>query len=167
LDEPTAFLDLPARVELMGLLKRLTREQNLAIVFSTHDLELALRSADTLWLLSGGRLQTGAPEDLVLSGQLAAVFSSDWVRFDAAQRTFLISTRVRGTAEVKGEGLAAILAEAVLEREGFRRRTGEEQPALLVTVNSASNWQASYGEQRAQGSSYRDLAEFSRRLQPL
>ncbi len=69
LDEPTAFLDVPSRVELMGLLRQLTREGPLAVVVSTHDLELALRTADLVWLIMpGGELVTGAPEDIVLSG---------------------------------------------------------------------------------------------------
>ena len=60
LDEPTAFLDVPSRVELMGLLRRLAREEQLAIVVSTHDLELALRMADTIWLVSrGNKLEVG------------------------------------------------------------------------------------------------------------
>ena len=50
LDEPTAFLDVPSRVELMGLLRQLTRDGSLAVVVSTHDLELALRTADVVWL---------------------------------------------------------------------------------------------------------------------
>ena len=54
LDEPTAFLDVPSRVELMGLLRQLTRERPLAVVVSTHDLELALRTADVIWLVMPG-----------------------------------------------------------------------------------------------------------------
>ena len=46
LDEPTAFLDVPSRVELMGLLRQLTRNSSIAVLMSTHDLELALRTAD-------------------------------------------------------------------------------------------------------------------------
>jgi iron complex transport system ATP-binding protein len=63
LDEPTAFLDTPSKAELMGLLRRLTRDEQLAVVVATHDVELALRTADIVWLLlSGGELVAGAPE---------------------------------------------------------------------------------------------------------
>ena len=75
LDEPTAFLDVPSRVDLMGLLRRLTRTEALAVVVSTHDLELALRTADVVWLLMpGGEVITGAPEDVMLSGAIATAF---------------------------------------------------------------------------------------------
>ena len=54
LDEVTAFLDLPRRVEIMQLLRKLAHETNKAILLSTHDMDLALRSADRLWLLPKG-----------------------------------------------------------------------------------------------------------------
>lgn len=67
LDEPTAFLDAPSRVEIIRLLKRLARDQGVAIILSTHDLDLALRNADVIWLVSpGGELFVGTPEDVVL-----------------------------------------------------------------------------------------------------
>ena len=54
LDEPTAFLDFPSKVEMMLLLRRLAREMQKTVFLSTHDLELALQTADRLWLLRGG-----------------------------------------------------------------------------------------------------------------
>lgn len=76
LDEPTAFLDLPRRVEVMQLLRRLAQETQRAIIVSTHDLDLALHIADMLWLLtSNGGFYAGAPEDLVISGALATTFA--------------------------------------------------------------------------------------------
>ncbi len=89
LDEPTAFLDVPSRVELMGLLRRLTRESALAVILSTHDLELALRTADVIWLLMpGGELVTGAPEDVMLSGAISTAFEGRRIRFHVEERAF-------------------------------------------------------------------------------
>lgn len=83
LDEPTAFLDLPGRIEILGLLRHLAHSTGCAIVVSCHDLELALRSADCIWLMSPVRqLIVGAPEDLALSGALETIFSSQDVQFD-------------------------------------------------------------------------------------
>lgn len=94
LDEPTAFLDLPRRVELMGLLRSLARQTGRAILLSTHDLDLALRSADRLWLLSvEGKMATGAPEDLVLSGAFQETFASEGVAFDQYSGSFRIAVR--------------------------------------------------------------------------
>lgn len=83
LDEPTAHLDLPNRMEIMAMLRRLAHECNKAILLSTHDLDLALRQADRLWLLgAGGELNEGEPEDLVRSGALAKTFSHEALRWE-------------------------------------------------------------------------------------
>ena len=67
LDEPTAFLDVQSRIELMALLRTLTRRRSLAIVMSTHELELALRVADRVWLvLPDGTFVAGAPDAVAL-----------------------------------------------------------------------------------------------------
>ena len=51
LDEPTAFLDYPSKVDMLLLLSRISREAQTTIFLSTHDLELALQVADTIWLM--------------------------------------------------------------------------------------------------------------------
>jgi ABC-type cobalamin/Fe3+-siderophores transport system ATPase subunit len=75
LDEPTAFLDVPSRNALVKMLRSLAREQNLTIVMSTHDLELALHHADRAWLLDrDGTLVEGTPSELTGSGRVNSVF---------------------------------------------------------------------------------------------
>jgi iron complex transport system ATP-binding protein len=141
LDEPTAFLDVPSRVELMSLLRRLTRDAQLAVVVSTHDLELALRTADTVWLLMpGGELLTGAPEDVVVSGGIAQAFEGRQIRFHGEERSFRWLTGEHGNAAVRGSGLRAAMARAVLEREGYAIVTdGSDTEALAVDVDE-SGW---------------------------
>ncbi len=138
LDEPTAFLDVPSRVELMGLLRQLARENALAVVVSTHDLELALRTADMVWLvMPGGEIVTGAPEDVVLSGAIAQAFEGRQMRFDAEERAFRWLTGARGAATVRGHGLRAAMATAVLEREGYAVRCDPaEDDALVVHASN-------------------------------
>lgn len=74
LDEPTAFLDYPAKIETLQLLRRLAHEENKTILLSTHDLELTFQLADRLWLLSHGRLCEGTPDELAKSGAIATLF---------------------------------------------------------------------------------------------
>jgi iron complex transport system ATP-binding protein len=84
LDEITVFLDLQRRVEIMRLLRRLAHEEGCTILLSIHDLDLALRSADRIWLMPTGstpaadgaaaQIYAGALEDLVLTGAFEAVF---------------------------------------------------------------------------------------------
>ena len=62
LDEPTAFLDYPGKIEIMRLLRRLAREEGKCVFMSTHDLELALDLSDTIWLLDkSAPMQIGHP----------------------------------------------------------------------------------------------------------
>ena len=85
LDEPTAFLDFPSKVEMMQLLRKLAREQRKTIFLSTHDFELALQVADTLWLMEGGvesRLNIGTPQELSDLGALARYVERPGIIFD-------------------------------------------------------------------------------------
>ena len=55
LDEPTAFLDYPSRVEVMQLLLNIAHEEHKTVLLSTHDLDLALHTADRIWLFEKER----------------------------------------------------------------------------------------------------------------
>ena len=83
LDEPTAFLDVVSRIEIMHLLHRLAIEQQKAILLSTHDIEQALVLSDKLWLLSKEHgLQCGVTEDIILNHQMENLFPYKNIRFD-------------------------------------------------------------------------------------
>ena len=83
LDEPTAFLDVVSRIEIMHLLHRLAIEQDKAILLSTHDIEQALVLSDKLWLLTKGEgLQYGVTEDIILSHRMDSLFPHKDIRFD-------------------------------------------------------------------------------------
>ena len=121
LDEATAFLDLPRRVELMSLLKRLAHESGRAVLLATHDLDLALRSADRLWLLpSGGPLREGVPEDLVLDDAFSATFSDGAIAFDKGSGAFVVASREKGMVSLQGDGTPAMWTYRALERAGYR-----------------------------------------------
>jgi iron complex transport system ATP-binding protein len=162
LDEPTAFLDVPSRVELMGLLRQLTREGPLAVVVSTHDLELALRTADVVWLvMPGGELVTGAPEDIVLAGGFGQAFEGRHIRFHPEERSFRLLTGDGGDAVVHGSGLRASLARAVLEREGYAVSNGTGPGALAVHAHE-SGWCVTADDTEAVGADFASLAAFLR-----
>ena len=70
LDEPSAFLDYPGKVELMRILSRLAHDEGKTILLSTHDLDTALPLADRLWLMHDGQLDEGTPQELADNGLL-------------------------------------------------------------------------------------------------
>ncbi len=159
LDEPTAFLDVPSRVELMGLLRRLTRETSLAVILSSHDLELSLRTADVIWLLlPGGELVTGAPEDVILSGGIADAFEGRQIRFQPEERSFRWLTGGRGTAVIRGEGLRAAMARGVVEREGYSIEEGSSAAHTLTVHINETGWQLDDGPDVITGRDFRSLA---------
>lgn len=91
LDEPTAFLDYPGKVEIMLILRRLAREQGKTIFLSTHDLEVALQIADSIWLLDrAGGVTTGTPRQLADDGVINRFFDTDEIGFEPATMRFII-----------------------------------------------------------------------------
>ncbi|MBA8793084.1 iron complex transport system ATP-binding protein [Friedmanniella endophytica] len=89
LDEPSAFLDVGARVDLLALLAEVAAERGLAVLMSTHEVELALRTDARVLLLDGGRATSGTPAELIASGAIARAFGTAGTRFDRATRTFV------------------------------------------------------------------------------
>lgn len=89
LDEITAFLDLPGRVEIMTLLRRHARTSGAVVLLSSHDLDLSLQLADSVWLLDGdGSLIVGSPETLIADGHVGQAFDTEAVRFSAQRGRF-------------------------------------------------------------------------------
>lgn len=94
LDEPTAFLDYPSKVETMLLLRRLANETGKTIFLSTHDVELALQTADKLWLMKRREpLVIGTPRELADSGELDGFFTGKDFTFDRETMRFCVISR--------------------------------------------------------------------------
>ena len=86
LDEPTAFLDMPNRYELCILLGRLAHQYGKAILFSTHELDIALELCDKVALISPPTLHILPTEEMIRSGYVEQLFSNEVMTFDAEQR---------------------------------------------------------------------------------
>jgi iron complex transport system ATP-binding protein len=118
LDEPTAHLDLNNRLEIMNLLRALARNEGKAILVTTHELDLALQTADLIWLATADKkIKTGMPEDLVLDGSFDEVFQ--FKGFDL--KTGKVSHEAhRGIAvQLNGEGYPLLWTKNALERCGY------------------------------------------------
>lgn len=90
LDEPTAFLDYPSKVEIMLLLRRLCYERSMTIFLSTHDLELALQIADNIWLMTDRGLKIGTPQGLSADGSLSDYFVRPGIEYNAQTMQFKV-----------------------------------------------------------------------------
>lgn len=126
LDEPTAFLDLPARFEVIHLLYQLSR-QGKSIIYSTHDIEAAWTYSDKLWLIHGNRLHEGSPEDLGLSGLYNDLFKSTPVKLDTRTMRFRSERKVTGEIGLLGEDRELLRwTKVALNRAGFNTVSGVE-----------------------------------------
>lgn len=102
LDEPTAFLDFPSKVETLQMLRRLAHDLGKTIFLSTHDVELALQLADRLWLMektevgatsgkeASATLKVGTPRELADDGSLSRFVSRPGIGFDPASLTIRV-----------------------------------------------------------------------------
>lgn len=90
LDEPTSFLDLPNRYELCTLLRRLAHDENKCVIFSTHELDIALSLADSIALVDTPRLKHLTTEEMVQSGNIERLFNSDYVAFNPVTRSIIL-----------------------------------------------------------------------------
>jgi ABC-type cobalamin/Fe3+-siderophores transport system ATPase subunit len=83
LDEPNTFLDLRHQVELMKLLRQLSRQQNVAVLLASHDLNLAAAGADELVLLDRGHVAAaGKPAEVLSAELLSGVYGVAMERID-------------------------------------------------------------------------------------
>jgi cobalamin transport system ATP-binding protein len=121
LDEPTAHLDLPNRIEIFHLLKKLAREEQKAILISTHEMNMALSNADLLWLINNDKtISNGAPEDLVLNGTLERAFTVGELNFNYETGEFQKPlTQYDQTVNVEGPEIIKIWTKRALERNGY------------------------------------------------
>ena len=165
LDEPTAFLDLPRRVDILRTLRKLAYEAERAVLVSTHDLDLALRSADRIWLLPpGGPITSGAPEDLVLNGSFQQTFYSEGVTFNSESGSFQMVDNWLGQVTLIGEGLRAIWTARALERNGFQVIKDKTNTDYWVEVLPDGLWRMTYQEIRQEFQSLYSLIQHLKTL---
>jgi len=166
LDEPTAFLDLPRRVEMMALLRHLAQTTGRVILLSTHDLDLALRSADQIWLFpTGGPLHVGLPEDLVLNGAFEKAFHGEGVVFDANTGAFKVGVSTWGRVALIGEGRLALWTRRALERIGLsvvHKDDTADMQLEATSRNGEQHWRLTIDGQTSEYEALAELVSFLR-----
>jgi iron complex transport system ATP-binding protein len=139
LDEPTAHLDLNNRVEMMNLLRQLTRTTGKAILLATHDLDLALQTADLIWLTDKNQnILSGLPEDLVLNGSFDRIF--EFKGFDLKTGRVHHHPFRKLTVQLTGSGPEYLWTKNALERNGFGITDEEQEISILVQQELSLKW---------------------------
>lgn len=134
LDEPTAHLDLNNRVEIMNTLRELSRAKGKAILVATHELDLALQTADRIWLATNDKkIKQGIPEDLVLDGSFDEVFQ--FKGFDLKTGKVQHKPYRHVSVNLIGEGHEYLWTKNALERAGYDI---VKNCSISIEVNSKS-----------------------------
>jgi iron complex transport system ATP-binding protein len=90
MDEPTTHLDMYHKVYILRLLKNLVKSTGKAIVFATHEINLALQLCDKIILINSAKTHQGSPEELIEKGVFKDLFSADFIRFDVENKGFRV-----------------------------------------------------------------------------
>ena len=91
LDEPTTHLDLFHKVSIFKLLKKLSQETNKCILFSTHDIDLAIQLSDEMIVMSESSVEQDQPCNLITKGVFNTLFKDSSITFDGEKGKFMVS----------------------------------------------------------------------------
>ncbi len=159
LDEPTAFLDVASRIEVMTLLHKLAYREQKAILLTTHDIEQTLQLADRLWLLTPDRtLLCGNTEDLILRGDMEKLFAGKRVVFDRKQGIFHpLSADGKEVRIVASEDILRHWAHNALSRKGYR--CVDTPSPITLELRSSEELRLAVSEKTVVLHSFEDLLE--------
>jgi len=158
LDEPTAYLDVSNKYEIFHLLQVLAVEKKKTIVLSTHDLNIALREVDKLWIVTENGNYQGAPEDAVLQGWLSQMFRNEHVGFDEKEGEFFFKKNFKAKVKVEGEGLPLIWTLRAFNRKGYQI-VMQAEPDFRV-VAGENSWKLISSDSRKEFKSIYKLLTF-------
>ena len=91
LDEPTTHLDLLHKVVLFKLLKKLTQETGKCILFSTHDIDMAIQLSDEMIIMTPDTVVQDQPCNLIMKGSFNTLFKDEHIVFDSEKGKFIIN----------------------------------------------------------------------------
>ena len=142
LDEPTAFLDLPSKYDIINLLHELTRKGK-TVIYSTHDLNIALRFSDKIWLIDNKSIHDGSPEDLILDKTIAGIFESDKIFLNDLTGDFELKKHSGKKLCLRsGFPKLELWTRQALQRSGFEIAANEKNLPLVSveTINDKNIW---------------------------
>ena len=141
LDEPTAFLDLANKYEIFHLLSQLSRQKNKTIIFSTHDLNIAINESDKIWLIHDKNIIEGMPEELVLNNVFNKLFDSSNLVFEKEVGEFIRSRKNEQIIGLQGNGIEFIWTKKALLRNNFQVECNKTHELNVIIDNKEKlNW---------------------------
>lgn len=121
LDEPTAHLDLVNRFEIMQVLREIASQKRKAVLVVTHDLDIAVETADRFWLLNCGTpLISGKPEDLIISREINQLLPGEKFKFSVERGKLEFEIRDSGF-EIEGPQELVFWVKKALIKAGIEK----------------------------------------------
>ncbi len=142
LDEPTAFLDMPNKYEIIHLLNHLTKTRNKTIIFSSHDINIAMSECDKMWLMLDNEIIEGSPEDLILNNTFSEIFKNTNLNFSVKTGEFKTKKQAYKHIGLVGEGDNFFWTKKALERLGFNVNCNKSYSKNIIvkTDNHSTQW---------------------------
>lgn len=164
MDEPTAFLDVGSKYEIFHIMNMLTENNNKTIIYSTHDLQMALNHSDRVWLILDDRLIEGAPEDLMLSGAFEYLFESSSIRFNSRDGTFSFPGTTKGKIFIEGHGNKKHWTEKAMNRSGYTISKELTNPFVRLPEGCNEKWELILNDSTSEFLSIYDLVANLRKI---
>jgi iron complex transport system ATP-binding protein len=143
MDEPTAFLDVAGKYEILHLMQLLSGKSDKTIIFSTHDLQMAINQSDKIWLILDNKLIEGAPEDLMMGGAFDNLFDSSIVVFNSDDGTFSSRRDTKGSIYIEGNNNKRYWTEKAINRAGFIVSKEKTIPYIILPSGNQNYWRLS------------------------
>lgn len=141
LDEPTAFLDVSNKYEIVHILHQLAEQKEKTIIFSTHDLNTAIAESDRIWLMLKDAVVQGSPEDLIINGYFGKLFSNSKLFFDIERGDFRIKKNTNGKVAVIGSGNKLFWTMKALERIGLEISDDHNELMTVLIDLVSGTWE--------------------------
>ena len=138
LDEPTAYLDIGNKFEMVELMQRLARNRNKTIIFSSHDLPTVLGTADYMWFIHKKSILSAIPEELVMSRFLDTIFENSNVLFDLENNEFKINKKPTHFVKLSGKTYLCRWTEKALNRFGIGHNSAANTMEIKIETTQDS-----------------------------
>ncbi|HNW51436.1 MAG TPA: ABC transporter ATP-binding protein [Prolixibacteraceae bacterium] len=140
LDEPTAFLDVRNKYEIIHLLRELARTEQKSVIFSTHDFSISLGIADKIWLIDQKKIIEGAPEDLALNELFQPLFAGSTITFHPQTGEIILTEKTRRKICLRATGNEKIWLSKALLRNGITEDPASEWIIDIETTDGETHY---------------------------
>lgn len=141
LDEPTTFLDLRTRHRFMFSLQQLVEKHQKTILFSTHDIGLAMQYSDLMWVITPkAKLLSGSPEELACKGAVTELFAEDGFRLELPAGRYLSITPVGYYYLQSDCPDIGYWTAHLLERKGWQPANNPSDTHLHIQYKQVAGW---------------------------